>query len=138
MATLQSQYLTTPAGNGTVATSPRKVLIIITDGFMDDPNIAYPNDRSAFPPSACDGFKNLGYTVYVVYTPYYPVMHYSYLLMDWSVLVTGTGPTSISYNLQKCASSSSDYIAATSQDQLNAALAQFLKSALNQPARFVI
>jgi Flp pilus assembly protein TadG len=138
MATLQSQFLTTAAGNGTVATAPRKVLMIITDGFLDDPNIPYPNDRSAFPPSACAGFKNLGYTVYVIYTPYYPVMHLSYLEMDWSVLVSGTGPTSISYNLQQCASSGSDYIAATSQSQLNAALALFLKSALNQPARFVI
>jgi Flp pilus assembly protein TadG len=138
MATLQSQYLTTAAGNGTTATAPRKVLMIITDGFMDDPNIPYPNDRSAFPPAACNGFKNLGYTVYVIYTPYYPVMHLSYLENDWSVLVTGTGPTSISYNLQQCASAGSDYIAATSQTQLNAALTTFLKSALNQPARFVL
>jgi Flp pilus assembly protein TadG len=138
MTTLQNQYLTTPAGNGTVSTAPRKVLIIITDGFLDDPNIAYPNDRAAFPPSACAGFKNMGYTVYVVYTPYNPIMHMSYLMMDWSVIVSGTGPTSISYNLQQCASSGSDYIAATSQSQLNDALTLFLKSALNQPARFVI
>jgi hypothetical protein len=138
MATLQSQYLTTAAGNGTVSTAPRKVLFIITDGFLDDPNIAYPNDRSAFPPSACDGFKNLGYTIYVVYTPYYPVMHTAYLQNDWSLIVSGTGPSSISYNLQQCASSGSDYLSASSQSDLNNALQLFLRSALNQPARFVL
>ncbi len=135
MATLQSQYLTTAAGNGTVSTAPRKVLFIITDGFLDDPN---GGARSAFPPSACDGFKNLGYTIYVVYTPYYPVMHTAYLQNDWSVIVSGTGPTSISYNLQQCASSGSDYISASSQSELTDALQLFLRSALNQPARFVL
>jgi Flp pilus assembly protein TadG len=134
MATLQANYLTTPAGNGTTASAPRKVLFIITDGFLDDPNTGA---RSAFPPSACDGFKNLGYTVYIVYTPYYPVMHTAYFENDWSVIVSGTGPTSITYNLQQCASSGSDYISATSQSDLNNALALFLRSALNQPARFV-
>jgi Flp pilus assembly protein TadG len=135
MATLQSQYLSTPAGNGTTASAPRKVLFIITDGFLDDPNNGF---RTAFPPSACDGFKNLGYTIYVVYTPYYPVMHTAYLSSNWSVIVSGTGPTSITYNLQQCASSGSDYIAATRQSDLNAALALFLRAALNQPARFVM
>ncbi len=135
MATLQSQYLTTAAGDGTSASSPRKVMIIITDGFLDDPTTG---QRAAFPPSACSGFKNLGYTIYVVYTPYYPVMHMAYLLNDWSVIVSGTGPTSLSYNLQECASSGSDYISAENQSDLNAALQTFLKSALLAPARFVL
>ncbi len=135
MATLQSQYLSTAAGNGTTASAPRKVLMLITDGFLDDPN---NGNRAAFPPSACDGFKNLGYTVYVIYTPYYPIMHLAYFQNDWSVIVSGTGPTSISYNLQQCASAASDYISASSQSDLNNALTLFLKSALNQPARFVM
>ncbi len=135
MTTLQSQYLRTAAGNGTVATAPRKVLMIITDGFLDDPN---NGQRSAFPSSACNGFKNLGYTVYVIYTPYYPLMLINYFQSQWYTIVEGTGPTSISYNLQQCASSQSDYISATSQTDLNNALALFLKSALNQPARFVM
>jgi hypothetical protein len=135
MATLQANYLTTQAGNGTTAAMPRKVLFIITDGFLDDPN---NGARTAFPPSACDGFKNLGYTIYVVYTPYYPVMHIAYLQDNWSVIVSGTGPTSISYNLQQCASSGSDYISAANQSDLTAALQLFLRSALNQPARFVM
>ncbi len=135
MTTLQSQYLPTAAGNGTTPASPRKVLIIITDGFLDDPNTG---NRSAFPPSSCLGFKNLGYTVYVVYTPYYPVMHTAYLANDWSVIVSGTGTTSISYNLQQCASSASDYISATNQTTLNAALQTFLRAALMQPGRFTL
>jgi hypothetical protein len=78
----------------------------------------------------------MGYTVYVVYTPYYPVVHTAYLANNWATIVQGTGSTSIAYNLEQCASSSSDYIAATDQTTLNTALLTFLKNALNLPARF--
>jgi Flp pilus assembly protein TadG len=135
MATLQSQYLPTPSGDGTTAATPRKVLFIVTDGFLDDPNTG---ERNAFPYSACAGFKNLGYTIYVVYTPYYPVMHIAYITNNWNTIVSGTGTTSISYNLQQCASSSSDYISAADGPSLYTALQGFLKAALNTPARFTM
>jgi Flp pilus assembly protein TadG len=132
MNTLAGSYVTA-GGDGTAAAKAKKVLILITDGFQDDPNTGA---RQAFDPSYCTQFKNMGYTVYVLYTPYYPVVHIAYLIEGWSTIVQGTGTTSISYNLQACASTSADYVAATDQSSINTALLAFLKDALNAPARF--
>jgi Flp pilus assembly protein TadG len=131
MSKLASTYLTA-AGDGTAATKPRKVLFLITDGFEDDPNTS---TRAAMPSSACTQFKDMGFTVYVVYTPYYPVMHEWYLVNGVSI-VEGTGSDSIAYNLQACASSAADYISAGNQTSLNNALQTFLKNALASPAIF--
>lgn len=137
MNSLASSYVTA-AGDGTTSAKSKKVLMIVTDGFQDDPHQVQgsANERRAFDPSYCTQFKSMGYTVYVVYTPYYPVVHTAYLANNWATIVQGTGSTSIAYNLQQCASSASDYIAATDQTTLNEALLNFLKNALNQPARF--
>jgi len=126
------QTYVTAAGAGTTAAAPKKVLILITDGFQDDP---VDGSRQAFDPSYCQLFKNWGYTVYVAYTPYYPLMHTYYL--DYMVpIVEGSGSTSLAYNLQACASSSSDYVVASDQTSLNNALLGFLKQSLNGPAVF--
>ncbi len=135
MATLASNYVTA-AGDGTTSATPKKVLFLITDGFEDDPNgTGFNGLRQAMPYGMCQAFKTLGFTVYVVYTPYYPVMHEDYLV-NFISIVEGTGTSSISYNLQACASSSSDYISATNQTALNAALVGFLANALTAPARY--
>ncbi len=135
MASLASNYVTA-AGNGTTSASPKKVLFLITDGFEDDPNgTGYNGLRQAMPSSMCQAFKTLGFTVYVIYTPYYPLMHEDYLA-NFIAIVEGTGTNSISSNLQACASSSSDYISAANQSALNAALIGFLTNALTAPARY--
>jgi hypothetical protein len=135
MSSLATNYVTA-AGDGTQPTSPKKVLILITDGFEDDPNGGGLNGlRQAMPASMCQPFKNLGFTVYVVYTPYYPLMHEDYLA-NFIPIVEGTGSNSITYNLQACASSSSDYVSAANQTQLNNALVGFLQNALTAPARY--
>jgi hypothetical protein len=136
---LASTYVTA-AGDGNTPTAPRKVLILITDGFQDDPNTGA---RRAFDYDPyCTQFKNMNYQVYVVYTPYYPVMHTSYE-SSWTGIVEGSvnTPGTLAYNLQACSSQSSDptgtyYISAQDQTTLNAALATFLKQALNNPARY--
>jgi Flp pilus assembly protein TadG len=124
MNTLASQL--TNAGTGASAASPRKVLFLVTDGFEDD------SQRQAMQSSVCQPFKNSGYTVYVVYTPYYPLMHTAYL-QSWIPIVEGNGPASISYNLQACASSPADYISASDGPSLNAALLTFLQQAISAP-----
>jgi len=135
MASLASNYVTA-AGDGTTSATPKKVLFLITDGFEDDPyGTGYNGLRQAMPYSMCQAFKTLGFTVYVVYTPYYPLMHEDYLA-NFKSVVEGTGTDSISYNLQACASSSSDYASAANQTALNAALAGFLANALTVPARY--
>jgi hypothetical protein len=139
MNALFSTYVTA-AGTGVSAASPRKVLFLVTDGFEDDPNIAVPGNRKAFESSYCDQFKNAGYDVYVVYTPYYPVEHQSYFSENWAQYVEQTGPQSISYQLQACSSQGIDnqtyYISAADGPTLTAALQKFLRQALNAPARF--
>ena len=137
---LAANYVTT-AGDGNTPAGPRKVLFLITDGFQDDPNTGA---RRAFDYDPyCTQFKTMGYQVYVIYTPYYPVMHTSYL-SSWTGIVEGsvTTPGTLAYNLQACSSQSAAstggtyYISAQDQPTLTAALASFLKQALNNPARY--
>lgn len=143
MNTLASTYVTA-AGDGTTAATPRKALFLITDGFQDDPyapQYGTAAERQAFDPSYCQQFKNMGYQVYVVYTPYYPVPHYAYLLFDWASFVQSTAAGSITYNLQACSSQSTDpngtyYIAATNEKDIKTALLTFLQQALKSPARY--
>lgn len=123
----------TASGSGTTATTPKKVLFLITDGMEDD---YVTQVREAMPASYCNQFKNLGYTVYVVYTPYNPNMHPYFYSNLWSIVET-TGTNSITYNLQACSSDPvHDYISAETQSQLTAALETFLQAALNSPTRF--
>jgi Flp pilus assembly protein TadG len=135
MSNLANNYVTA-AGDGSTATKSRKVLMLITDGYEDDPTgPGYSGLRQAMPASACTPFKNMGYTVYVIYTPYYPLMH-TYYLANMVSTVEGNGPASIIYNLQACASNANDFITATTQSSINAALLAFLTDALDSPATF--
>jgi Flp pilus assembly protein TadG len=140
MNKLASTYLTA-AGDGLTATTPLKVLIIVTDGFQDDANlVGTASERKAFDPSYCQQFKSMGYQVYVVYTPYYPLMH-TYYLQNMVPIVEGTGSNSLVTNLTACSSQAQNpsgtyYISAQNQSQLEAALSSFLKQALNSPARY--
>ncbi len=129
----------TAAGNGVNASAPRKALIIVTDGLQD------PSSRvmSAFNPSSCTTFKNMGYAIYVLYTPYYSLMNTWYLGTDAPnppaaeiVQAAATAANSIPYNLQQCASAPADYIEANDGKHIQAALQTFLQLALAPPAHF--
>jgi Flp pilus assembly protein TadG len=133
LTSLATQYLTA-AGDGSSATSPLKVLFLVTDGLDDPTSRAMQGISSA----DCQTFKNMGYAIYVVYTPYYPLMNPFYVTND-STLVEGNGSTSLSGTLQACSSDPvNDYIEADPNDQtsINNALAKFLKRALAAAARF--
>jgi Flp pilus assembly protein TadG len=132
MATLLT-YMSS-AGNGTTALTPRKVLFIVTDGLVDYES---GGNRTYGGVSAddCTQFKNLGFTVYVVYTPYYPVMNYFYL--DYIKAYTEpTATGTVATSLQACASAPGDYLSASNGPTLDAALQLFLRSAIKAPARF--
>jgi hypothetical protein len=133
MATLLT-YMT-PAGPGTRRDAPRKVLFLVTDGVSDvgqsNPNRSYGGVN----PADCNNFKALGFTIYVVYTPYFPVMN-NFYLFNIKPLVEPEGNSTVSNDLQACASAPGDYLAATNRNQLDSALQYFLKSAINAPARF--
>jgi Flp pilus assembly protein TadG len=134
MVSLSNQM--TASGDGTKSTTPRKVLFIVSDGMADYTGAGIGvRTYSPVSPADCTLFKNLGFTVYVVFTPYYPVMNPFY----YSNIKTYAEPLvgSKLYNaMQSCASSPSDFISATSQQELKDALNSFLKAALTTPARF--
>ena len=137
MNSLTGTVLTTPSGNGTKPSTPRKVLFLITDGFMDDNS----QGRSAFPSTLCSYLKNtLNYTIYVVFTPYYPIEHEAYVGGYGTIINSTPGvytqPGTLAYGLAQCASSTSDIISAQNQTQLSSALQSFLLAALQQPAVF--
>jgi Flp pilus assembly protein TadG len=123
----------TASGAGTTSTTPKKVLFLITDGMEDD----YATQvRGAMPSSYCNQFKNLGFTVYVVYTPYNQNMHTYYLQYLYNI-TNGAGAGTITYNLKACSSDpSNDYISAETKNELTNALNNFLQQALTSPTRF--
>jgi Flp pilus assembly protein TadG len=131
----------TASGSGATAAAPRKVLFLITDGMDDESDPQPTGTRGVMPSSSCKPFKDMGYTVYVIYTPYYPLMDQTYLSSLMSI-VEGTGTSSIAYALQQCSSStgasdlSTYYIRATDQASLTNGLQSFLTSALSVPAFF--
>jgi hypothetical protein len=150
MKSLATSYVTA-AGDGTTAAAPRKVLILVTDGFQDDPYLPQNNlapERGPFDYTACQHFKDpvsaggLGYEVYVVYTPYYPIPHNAYLQFGWAQYAQQNGPGSIPYNLQACSSqgptdpAGTYYVSALSETDLRIALLNFLAQALKSPARY--
>ena len=132
MVALKAQV--SPSGDGTQQSSPRKVLFLVTDGMSDTTGA---RTISPVDPNDCAMFKNApyNYTVYVVYTPYYPLMNAFYIgtMKGYAEPLIGS-PV---YNaMQACASTPADFISATDGPTLNAALQTFLKQALNSPARF--
>jgi Flp pilus assembly protein TadG len=120
----------TAAGSGQTAASPKKVLFIVTDGMNDNSNGGIGPINTSF----CTTFKNMGYTIYVAYTPYNWLMNYNYLsLGTYGTQVGGTVPAA----LQACASDpTNDYIVANDGPTLKAALLTFLNAALKTPVRF--
>jgi Flp pilus assembly protein TadG len=132
---IANNYLSA-SGDGTKPTTPRKVLFLVTDGlqdYTDNGNRTISGISSA----DCQLFKNIGYTVYVVFTPYYPIMN-GFYNGNVKSLAEPTSNSTISQAMQACSSNpSSDYVSASDGPSLNAALQKFLLSALQQPARFV-
>lgn len=119
----------TPAGNGQTQATARKVLFVVSDGMQDRPS------PSAINASNCTTFKNMGYTVYVIYTPYYLNPHIA-TLNNASLVQSSNGTPPVPAALQACASATADYIQATDTAGLTAALNTFLKSALNSPVTY--
>jgi Flp pilus assembly protein TadG len=134
MTQLSTAYLS-KSGDGTSATTPRKVLFLITDGLVDyspGGNRTYGGVNSA----DCTLFKNLGYTVYVVFTPYYPVMN-GFYIGNIKQYAEPTATSTIAQAMQACSSDpTADYVSASDGPGLNNALQKFLRAALRSPVKF--
>ncbi len=128
------------SGDGSTPTTPRKNLFIVTDGLED-----YPPGGARFVgqmtnplnETVCQPLKSRGYTIYVLYTPYYPLPNPFYLNNGARKAVEkpASDPTSVSAGLQACASNPNYYYQASSKHDIDAAMAAMLASALNTPGR---
>jgi Flp pilus assembly protein TadG len=123
--------IVTPAGNGSTASTPVKVLFLVTDGYQNSVTLG----RNGFDVSKCAMFKSMGYTMYVIYTPYYPLMDYYWLNGNGYPQGAPVWSGTVSANLQTCASQPSYYTEASDGPTLMAALQTFLTSAENAAAR---
>jgi hypothetical protein len=128
--------ITGQAGNGNTVTSPLKSLILVTDGVEDDTNPqAIPSTEGPINPAICNGFKQAGYTVYVLYTPYNAEP--AYLANNYSLApyINGTVTPNVLAALQSCASSPDDVIEATSSAQIQAGMTTLIDEAVGSTTR---
>ena len=133
----------TPSGAGNYPAAPKKNLFIVTDGLDDyytDPT-ARSGLRTQGPinPAACDKLKNEGFTIYVLYTPYFALANPFYLSSD-RLIVEGASPvpgyTNINYAMSQCASKGDFYSAdPTDVDSISNALQNMLAAALGSAGR---
>jgi Flp pilus assembly protein TadG len=151
------------AGDGSTPAKAIKNLFLVTDGITDWPGggvgqVVGPIDMLVSNP--CQSLKNQGYTIYVLYTPYYPIPTWTYGYGQ--NVATGTYPAGLTlanyvtdtnhpsfpdYNskyptdppvnaaLRACASNPSYFYTASDQAGINTAMSQMLASALNAAAR---
>lgn len=129
----------TNAGNGATTTTRTKNLFIITDGLEDDTR----NGRyigvmtSSTSETLCQQMKNKGFSVFVLYTPYYPLPNNFYLNSGPRSYVEPSYPSSnaVTQSLAACASSPQQFLVASDLTDLNTALNTFIEIALQSPAR---
>jgi Flp pilus assembly protein TadG len=124
------------AGDGNTATTPRRSLLLITDGVEDDAaGQVIPSTEGPINPTVCNAIKNAGYTVYILYTPYNYEPAYlpnNYPLMPY---ITGATTPSILSALQSCASAPSNVIQATSPDAIVVGMKTLVDEAVGNTTR---
>ncbi len=128
----------TAAGNGSSPTSPKKALIIVTDGLADYGSRSIPTTEGPINPANCTAMKNLGYNVYVLYTTYITTPSNLVLPFSNSALLpylNGTQAPTMAGSLQSCASAPTNYIQASVPADITTAMTQLLKAALANSGR---
>lgn len=131
-----SQQLTA-AGNGQTPSTPLKNIFIVTDG-MENSQTKGPMTTTTNE-AICKKFWDLGITVYVLYTPYTPLVHnqYLYQLMGFvepSKNNPDVDPPNIAA-LKACARYPGNFFVASDPAAINNAMQAMLASALNSPGR---
>ncbi len=123
--------ITGQAGNGSTSASPKKSLILVSDGLEDDSEPqSIPSTEGPINPSICTEMKQAGYNVYVLYTPLNPAAVYLPNNMALQPYITGATSPSILSALQSCASASSDVIQATSSSDIQAGMVTLINQAV--------
>ncbi len=128
---------TTAAGDGSSAASPKKALIIVTDGMADYGSRSIPTTEGPLDPANCSAMKAKGYSIYVLYTPY--SSDPTVLVFGNSALapyLNGTASPGMVASLQACASSPNDFAQASDTTTIIADMNQMVQSALGAGGRF--
>jgi len=134
----------TPAGNGGSPTSRLKNMFIITDGMQDfqpsgQGRTIGPMTKVS-PEAYCSQLKSLGYNIYVLYTPYYPLPNPFYLDSGPRTYVEPTVPPAatnpVIAALKACATTPSQFYQAKDTASINTALSLMVQSALASPGGF--
>ncbi len=124
------------AGTGASSDSPRKFLVIITDGVLDY-YLGGARYVNAVDPASCAQAKANGVTVMVIYTPYIPVIppyvqstNYAYTSLVQPI------QSNILSSLQSCASSPALVWQASDTTDFNVAMQQLLGIVAASPGHF--
>jgi len=121
------------SGDGATPETAVNVLFLITDGLDDHLERGSTRVLRAINPELCQKYKALGSDVYVLDTPYYPLMN-GFYLHTISKIVEGKGPGTLAYSLAECASDPLwHFIAADPKDpaSISNGLQRFLAEVLN-------
>ena len=119
MTALASQ--STPAGNGSAPQTPKKSLIIVTDGVADYGSRSIPTTEGPINPASCTAMKRLGYNIYVLYTTYItnPVNVMLPFNQALAPYVNGTATPALVPSLQACASAPTNFAQASDPAAIN-------------------
>lgn len=131
--------LSTAAGDGSSPATPKKALIIVTDGLADYGSRSAPTSKGPINPADCTAMKALGYNIYVLYTTYITTPSNLVLPFDNIDLlpyIKGTSTPAMATSLQSCASSPANYAEASDPAAITQAMNQLLRAALLSGGRF--
>jgi Flp pilus assembly protein TadG len=128
--------LQTASGDGTTPATPKKVLIIVTDGVADYPPRSIPSSKGPLNPANCSAIKALGFAVYVLYTTYSSDPTALLNNAQLGTYLTGS-PSAMDVALQSCASAPGNFQEAVDPATTVTALNQMLLSAIGTAGRFV-
>ncbi len=131
LAMTDTLAITGSSGTGYTASSPKKSLIMVTDGVEDDTNPqSIPSTEGPINAAVCNAMKTAGYTIYILYTPYSSAAPYLPNNMALQPYLTSSSSPSVLASLQSCASSSADLIEATSPTDIQAAMSILINEAV--------
>ena len=117
------------SGDGSVPSSPRRFVFIVTDGVADYMN-GSTRVMAPFDPAWCSGLKAKGIQVLTLYTQYYPIPINAFYNSNIAPFVGQVAP-----NLAACASSPAFAFQATDAASIQAAMQAMVQAAINSPAR---
>jgi Flp pilus assembly protein TadG len=139
-AMVQLAQASPAAGDGSSTTSPKRALIIVTDGLADYGSRSIPTTEGPINPANCAAMKALGYSVYVLYTTYITDPEALILVNNTAlynyITVAPPATSLMDTSLASCASAPSNYQKASSPAAIATAMTQLLQAALGNGGRF--